>query len=474
MRRIPLLLALSFILCLPVVAQNTDIESLAGLQFNFGNPGARALGMGGAFLGLADDASAAEANPAGLTILRKPEITIEARHYLEQQILTTSGTYPDLERTGFGHNSQNVQVAFASAVYPIKNKFTIGGYYHEPLRNSGGGYVVRLYDPLTGQVQKDVPTFHFPRDNSGLISREECNRLRKEMNDIGACVEWGVVPFISALDVEQRTWGVAAAWQVRPSLSIGATVRYQTFKEGAFASRLEDLGGIYRISQVFVQATARRTESGGLELREESDLTFGVGFKWLATDKISLGGVYKIGPKFKAPIFASDATTNYLFETQADTTFHIPDSAGLGVSLRPIPALTINVDAIHVTYSNLVDGFYASNRTIREVGAPFEADDVTELHIGGEYFFSTKIPVAIRAGFWRDPAHSITYRGPLSVRDEQGIPVAAAESLLFPEGENTNHVAVGGGVAWPRVQIDFAYQTSKRYKVGSLTVVTRF
>ena len=44
------------------MAQNVDIEALSGLQFNFGNPGARSLGMGGAFLGLADDASAAEAN----------------------------------------------------------------------------------------------------------------------------------------------------------------------------------------------------------------------------------------------------------------------------------------------------------------------------------------------------------------------------------------------------------------------------
>src|ERR1700747_1141544 len=107
MRKAVLLL----ILCaaLPAAAQNTDIESLSGLQFNFGNPGARSLGMGGAFLGLADDASAAEANPAGLTILRKPEFTIEARNYLEQQILTTSGTFPDIQRTAFNQQSDRVQ-----------------------------------------------------------------------------------------------------------------------------------------------------------------------------------------------------------------------------------------------------------------------------------------------------------------------------------------------------------------------------
>lgn len=47
------------------------------LNFRFNNPGARANGMGGAFIGLADDATAAYTNPAGLTILTEPEVSIE-------------------------------------------------------------------------------------------------------------------------------------------------------------------------------------------------------------------------------------------------------------------------------------------------------------------------------------------------------------------------------------------------------------
>src|ERR1043165_7697093 len=119
MRKTFFLLALTA--ALPVFAQNTDIESLSGLQFNFGNPGARSLGMGGAFLGLADDASAAEAHPAGLTILRKPEVSVELRNSVEQQTFTTSGEYPNLVRTDFNHYSQRAPITFASAVYPYKN-----------------------------------------------------------------------------------------------------------------------------------------------------------------------------------------------------------------------------------------------------------------------------------------------------------------------------------------------------------------
>src|ERR671931_4826 len=101
MRKICLLVVISVAAAFSASAQNTDIESLSGLTFNFGNPGARSLGMGGAFLGLADDASAAEANPAGLTILRRPEVSLEVRNYQEQQLFTTSGTFPDINRTAF-------------------------------------------------------------------------------------------------------------------------------------------------------------------------------------------------------------------------------------------------------------------------------------------------------------------------------------------------------------------------------------
>src|SRR5204863_6634438 len=107
MRKLFILIAL---VALPAAAQNTDIESLSGLQFNFGNPGARSLGMGGAFLGLADDASAAEANPAGLTILRKREVTLEVRNYQEEQLFSTSGTFPDIQRTAFAHYSKRAEL----------------------------------------------------------------------------------------------------------------------------------------------------------------------------------------------------------------------------------------------------------------------------------------------------------------------------------------------------------------------------
>lgn len=465
MRRFLFVAAVCTLAALPLAAQNTDIESLSGLQFNFGNPGARSLGMGGAFLGLADDASAAEANPAGLTILRKPEITIEGRNYQEQQVFTTSGTFPDLQRTAFSHYSQRIDPTFASVVYPTKY-FTIGAYYHEPLRNEGTGQVVPVTNPFTGQIKTDVPNFFLPVDANGNptgspISSAACNQLRQ--TNPFACIEYTVLPFLSSVKIQERTFGLAMAFKVG-NFSFGATARSQRFNETAFTFRVTPTGDFSSIS---VQATSDIRSNNDVA-KDKTDLTFSGGFKWAPSDKFSVGGVYKQGAKFAAPTFAATESTNFDYVKAADTVFHMPDIYGAGVSFRPMPVLTINADAVRVKYSNLVDNFVSINADVRTIDNAYKAADATELHLGGEYFFSTKIPFAMRAGYWRDPEHSITYQGPLTTPDRVGA------AILFPKTKSENHLSVGAGLAWPRFQIDAAYDTSKLYKVGSISMVTRF
>jgi long-chain fatty acid transport protein len=465
MRKSLMALAVCTLMALPLAAQNTDIESLSGLQFNFGNPGARSLGMGGAFLGLADDASAAEANPAGLTILRKPEITIEGRNYQEQQVFTTSGTFPDLQRTAFSHYSQRVDPTFASIVYPTKF-FTIGAYYHEPLRNEGTGQVVPVRNTFTGEIKTDVPNFFLPVDSTGNptggpISSAACQTLR--LKDPFSCLEYTVLPFLSSVKIQERTFGLAVAFKVG-TFSFGATARSQRFNETAYTFRVTPT---FDFSSISVQASSDIT-SNNEAAKDKTDLTFAGGFKWAPTDKFSLGGVYKQGAKFVTPTFAANDATNFAYVKVADTTFHIPDVYGAGVSYRPIPVLTVNADVVRVKYSNLVDNFVSINASVRAIDHAYKAADATELHLGGEYFFSTKIPFAMRAGYWHDPQHSITYTGPLQNADE----VAAA--VLYPKTKSLNHFSVGAGLAWPRFQIDAAYDRSTLFKVGSISMVTRF
>ena len=79
----------------------TAQEPIIPLQFSFSDPGARSLGFGGAFVALADDATAAIANPAGLVQLVRPEVSIEGRHWSFSTPYTLRGRAEGLP-SGFG------------------------------------------------------------------------------------------------------------------------------------------------------------------------------------------------------------------------------------------------------------------------------------------------------------------------------------------------------------------------------------
>jgi hypothetical protein len=114
--------ALALAAPLPVLAQNAaptppppifardekDFEGLTSLALG---SGARAFGMGGAFLARADDATAASWNPAGLSYLRRPELSlVGARNAFDRG---PAGEFPD--DTFEGHTPD-----FLAAAYPLE------------------------------------------------------------------------------------------------------------------------------------------------------------------------------------------------------------------------------------------------------------------------------------------------------------------------------------------------------------------
>ncbi|MEN8135005.1 MAG: hypothetical protein ABFS18_05645 [Thermodesulfobacteriota bacterium] len=98
-----------------------------GLDFRFNNPGARANAMGGAFIGLADDATTAYTNPAGLTILTQPEVSVEYK----------GGNYTTrtIDETGTNDFDKSVSgLSFLSFAYPTKNT-VVAIFRHQLLNN---------------------------------------------------------------------------------------------------------------------------------------------------------------------------------------------------------------------------------------------------------------------------------------------------------------------------------------------------
>jgi len=75
----------------------TDEEIFREFRFNFISPGAHALGLGGAYISAATDATAAEANPAALQYVSKKQIFLEFRSVRPeaQLLLPSNGPFGD-------------------------------------------------------------------------------------------------------------------------------------------------------------------------------------------------------------------------------------------------------------------------------------------------------------------------------------------------------------------------------------------
>lgn len=96
---------LAILICPAASAQNSIEPPIV-------SPGARSLGLGGAFVAVADDATAAWANPSGLMQLARPEISLEGRSWSE-------------DREGVASNQSSL--GFLSFVLP-RQKWSIAFY----------------------------------------------------------------------------------------------------------------------------------------------------------------------------------------------------------------------------------------------------------------------------------------------------------------------------------------------------------
>ena len=129
---------LGAVLIAPAIAFAQETPST--FEFSFSNPGARSLGLGGAFSALADDATAAFANPAGLVQLASLEVSAELRHWRYSTPYIVGGRFEG-EPTGIGLDStdglrtavseeQLTGLSFLSFVYPSWS-WSFAVYRHE-------------------------------------------------------------------------------------------------------------------------------------------------------------------------------------------------------------------------------------------------------------------------------------------------------------------------------------------------------
>lgn len=428
------------------VAQ-TDLEVNSGTEFNFSSPGARSLGMGGAFVALADDATAAFANPAGLTTLTAPEVSFEGRSWGYTTNFTDQGALGTPSNIGLDRvagivegESKSTQgsISFASLVYP-KGRFAVAAYY-----------------TTNAKYKADYAT-------TGAFT---LNQTR-------------LFPAVNAIELDVKSLGVAVAYQVSKGLSIGLGAAqydsslHSTTQRYSFATfdvaRANNPGNFYGPPDFSAGNIQNQQSQDG----EEKKIAFNGGIVASLGDKMRLGASYRQGPKFDIDVLHRGGARNPATIFKSTTgSFHVPDTMGLGLVYRPSDSSTIALEYRRVAYSQLVEDFVvvftADNAPVASPD-DFTINDANELHLGFEYVLSRmKTPLAIRLGGWYDPQHRIYYEGPESIND-------GAYSALFRKADNNIHATGGLGIVFgSRMQLDAAVDVSSRTTTASASAVVRF
>lgn len=397
-----------------------NTEAMQGLQFNFSPPGARSLGMGGAFLGRADDATAAYANPAGLTNLFSPEISAEYRNLDYTTSYTSGGTYPSVTRATADSSANNL--SYLSFVFP-RDKFVFA-VYRQQFMDFNTAF-------NTGQIP--LP----PTTSTAL-------------------------PTMNRIDMDIANYGISVAFRLNDRASLGASISYYDFSlDGStIRDQLASSGG---------GEANRQVQSGS-----DNDWGINLGALFRLSDRISMGLVYRTAPSFSVSHTHTLAgQTTPLFSRVYD--LEVPDMYGIGFSFQPSDNLTINLDITRINYSNLASpafwAFGASPTSSQQQAvSQLFIDDGTEYHLGLEYVLSNK-PIALRAGVWQDPDHSLKFQGPASPSDDVWQLV---HDSFFKGGSDETHYSVGFGVFFTRFQVDVAADFSDIQDTISVSGVLRF
>ncbi|MGB5175973.1 MAG: outer membrane protein transport protein [Thermoanaerobaculia bacterium] len=414
-RVITILLAFAW---LPVAASG---QVGIAFDFSFSNPGARSLGFGGAFVALADDATAAFANPAGLTQLVQPEVSLEVR--LSGRVGGEStgiglGTGPGSRQASF--DNEGTGLSFLSFVYP-RQKWSIAFHRHL-LANSKANFEAQgLF-----------------ADGPGALST-----FRQDWTEL-----------------EIVTYGLSGAFKILENLSLGLGVTYfDGLLQGGQDSYLWDedsLEGYFGPDS----SLSENLTQGVVFTADGSEIGFSAGLLWRLADNWSLGSFYRQGPGFELEVSviggpASDDPNlppGAIFTSTHPIDY--PDGYGAGLAYRsPGGHLTVSFEWDHVEYSTILDGLGEAAS-----GARFVADG-DELHLGAEYAFLGSRPLfALRAGLWRDPNHQ--------VQGDQGVEIPSG---LIGQGEDEPHYAIGFGAVFKGFQLDMAADFSQREDTLSIS-----
>lgn len=395
----------------------TDEEIFREFRFNFASPGARALGMGGAFAAVADDATATQANPAGLRYVLTPEFFLEFRSSEQDTTLTQSnlGSLAVDPATG-ARDLPFLGLTSVSSPDPMRVPGFLG--FVLPLRRAGAGRRVRIAGSRQVVLSEDQ---RLASDSSVTEARFAFDSFPNTVT--GSTIEAYSVDSLVSGDSSTDIvyWNVGGSVDLTQDFSAGLTLTYATLDLHA-----DTLTEVVDPLQFFLEPThprrpsqpsvdVYRTSSDG----SDSDVVFTFGIH-LHPDSAFASGVspWRFGAVYrKGASFAVSETThlNGIPNRTFANKMIVPDRYSLAASYRSPVRWLVSLEIERVEYSDLMEGFQS----------------------GVNYLTSGQVA---GGAFGIDPNRSVEF-----TVDDGIIPRAGVEYILWPGGRGSHRLALWGG-----------------------------
>ncbi len=361
--------------------------------------GARALGIGGAFISIADDATAASWNPAALLNLTKPEMSIVGSYYSGKGKYDTPSIAEKIDDLSPGQQRLNYFSAVIPFVLLKRNMVFSLNYQHlyEFAKDTFSNWTYHIEDPDTGTTIVNIP---------GMTSRK---------------TQRGVLTTLSP----------AFAIQIIPPLYIGVTANL--WLDEPINNYWENLNIVRGEGTVLVERERvvseervkiykelyERYEFSGLNVLDFTCFNVNLGFLWKPNRWLSLGGVIKtpfkarLRRKFQHSFIEEYPEAPDLNNNSSDSlppenlTLNMPISYGLGCSIRFSDTFLMALDLYRTHWEDYLirypsgDKISPINNKVKD-----EADikTTTQIRFGAEYlvYYQQQI-FPLRAGIFCDP-----------------------------------------------------------------------
>ncbi|HVP35815.1 MAG TPA: hypothetical protein VMT04_02355 [Terriglobales bacterium] len=430
------------------------------LDYNLIGGGARARGMGGAFIGVSDDPSAASWNPSGLTQLDKYQMG--ATLYFINPSLKYTTAYAG---TDFANSlKQNkASISFGSVILPFKlyQKQVVGSVLYN---RSSDIYDKRIYN-FPGDRRIDNFGVYQITDTTITTTGVDSVRIGDKQEEIKGGLD--VVNLSLATKVyKELSLGVGiniytGSYEYNSSQQIRFTwnpafdtlILYHPFIKGSYSGANFTIGAMYKYQDFRIGAIVKTP----FKLQEKDDAKF--------LKDVIINGITITNP---------DATSSRpVFPVEYKQKWEIPFTVGFGASYA-IKGLTLAGDLEFRNFSKAKLHFPRKWSDPNSPDSTMDLDwnSITQFRIGGEYVYKSKYgTIPIRAGFRNDPQVFSDLKNVdfefVDYDPQAGHTLMnSADVIGIVSQSNGNKVtgntfSVGTGIGWSQIKLDFTFEYSQ-------------